>query len=148
MVSERDCQRDCQRCPVITLDARLRFRSQIKYVPQPLAMGICPDEPQSFFMQQYRWCKGSCTLVTEKGFWGSGISKIHKLCFLNGLLYYIATALVCMRRLKLSCSAYSLFGIVFVLFFFFCFFLSLTFFAKSMLDPCPTGHLIRTYQDL
>eukprot|EP00752_Nemacystus_decipiens_P002163 g2060.t1 len=67
---------------------------KIKYMPQPLAMGICPDEPQSFFMQQYRWCKGSCTLLTEKGFWGSTISKIHKLCFLNGLLYYIATALL------------------------------------------------------
>eukprot|EP00903_Cladosiphon_okamuranus_P011009 g10398.t1 len=67
---------------------------KIKYVPLALAMGICPDEPQSFFMQQYRWCKGSCTLVTETGFWRSKISKIHKLCFLNGLMYYIATALM------------------------------------------------------
>lgn len=68
--------------------------SQIKYVPLALAMGICPDEPQSFFMQQYRWCKGSATLVREKEFWQSNISRIHKLCFLNGMLYYMATALV------------------------------------------------------
>ncbi|CAM9791095.1 unnamed protein product, partial [Scytosiphon promiscuus] len=67
---------------------------KIKYVPLALAMGICPDEPQSFFMQQYRWCKGSATLVQEKEFWQSGISKLHKLCFLNGMLYYMATALV------------------------------------------------------
>ncbi|CAM9337250.1 unnamed protein product [Ectocarpus fasciculatus] len=66
----------------------------IKYVPLALAMGICPDEPQSFFMQQYRWCKGSATLVREKEFWMSNISPRHKLCFLNGLLYYMATALL------------------------------------------------------
>lgn len=27
---------------------------QIKYLPLCLAMGTCPDEPRSFFMQQYR----------------------------------------------------------------------------------------------
>ncbi|CAN0508502.1 unnamed protein product, partial [Laminaria digitata] len=57
-------------------------------------MGACPDDPQTFFMQQYRWCMGSATLVLEKEFWESSISKIHKLCFLNGMLYYVATALV------------------------------------------------------
>ncbi|CAM9213979.1 unnamed protein product [Ectocarpus sp. 12 AP-2014] len=67
---------------------------KIKYVPLALAMGICPNEPQSFFMQQYRWCKGSTTLVKEKGFWTSSISKRQKLCFLNGLLYYFATSLL------------------------------------------------------
>ncbi|CAM9131093.1 unnamed protein product [Ectocarpus sp. 12 AP-2014] len=67
---------------------------KIKYVPLALAMGTCPDEPQSFFMQQYRWCKGSATLVREKGFWTSNISKRHKLCFLNGMLYYMGTALL------------------------------------------------------
>lgn len=37
---------------------------------------------------------GSATLISEKGFWGSNISKLHKLCFLNGLLYYLATSIV------------------------------------------------------
>ncbi|CAM9713813.1 unnamed protein product [Ectocarpus sp. 12 AP-2014] len=67
---------------------------KIKYVPLALAMGICPEEPQSYFMQQYRWCKGSSTLIREKEFWKSGISNLHKLCFLNGMLYYMATALL------------------------------------------------------
>ncbi|CAM9226801.1 unnamed protein product [Ectocarpus sp. 6 AP-2014] len=66
---------------------------KIKYVPLALAMGTCPDEPQSF-MQQYRWCKGSATLVREKEFWTSNISKHHKLCFLNGLLHYMGTTLL------------------------------------------------------
>ncbi|CAN0266234.1 unnamed protein product [Ectocarpus fasciculatus] len=71
-----------------------QYGFKIKYVPLALAMGICPEEPQSFFMQQYRWCKGSSTLVREKEFWKSSISNLHKLCFLNGMLYYMATALL------------------------------------------------------
>ncbi|CAM9907274.1 unnamed protein product, partial [Ascophyllum nodosum] len=67
---------------------------RIKYIPLPLAMGTCPDELQGFFMQQYRWAMGSATLVMEKEFWKSNISRVHKLCFLNGLLYYIATSLM------------------------------------------------------
>ncbi|CAN0407582.1 unnamed protein product, partial [Laminaria digitata] len=66
---------------------------KIKYLPLCLAMGTCPDEPRSFFMQQYRWCMGSATLVLEDGFWSANISKLHKICFINGLLYYVATAL-------------------------------------------------------
>lgn len=57
-------------------------------------MGICPDEPRSFFQQQYRWCMGTCTLVLQAKFWQSDISRIHKLCFVNGMFYYIQTALV------------------------------------------------------
>eukprot|EP00903_Cladosiphon_okamuranus_P008151 g7850.t1 len=68
--------------------------SKIKYLPLCLAMGTCPDEPRSFFMQQYRWAMGSATLVSEKGFWSANLSTIHKVCFFNGLLYYIATALL------------------------------------------------------
>eukprot|EP00903_Cladosiphon_okamuranus_P011815 g11103.t1 len=66
---------------------------KVKYLPLCLAMGICPDEPRSFFMQQYRWCMGSCTLILERGFWQSDISSIHKLCFFNGMLFYLASAL-------------------------------------------------------
>ncbi len=67
---------------------------QVKYLPLCLAMGVCPDEPRSFFMQQYRWCMGTSTLVLQKEFWQSDIPSIHKLCFFNGMLYYLATALV------------------------------------------------------
>ncbi|CAM9653875.1 unnamed protein product, partial [Ectocarpus fasciculatus] len=50
---------------------------KIKYLPHCLAMGTCPDEPRSFFMQQYRWCMGSATLVSEKGFWAADLSFFH-----------------------------------------------------------------------
>ncbi|CAM9620212.1 unnamed protein product [Ectocarpus sp. 6 AP-2014] len=66
---------------------------KVRYLPLCLAMGICPDEPRSFFMQQYRWCMGTSTLVLQKEFWQSEISKTHKLCFFNGMLFYLATAL-------------------------------------------------------
>eukprot|EP00903_Cladosiphon_okamuranus_P011813 g11101.t1 len=66
---------------------------RIKYLPLCLAMGICPDEPRSFFLQQYRWCMGTCTLVLEGEFWRSSISRMHKLCFVNGMFYYFQTAL-------------------------------------------------------
>lgn len=67
---------------------------KIKYIPLILAMGICPDEPRSYFMQQYRWCMGTISLVLEIDFWKSNISSIHKLAFINGLLYYVGSALV------------------------------------------------------
>lgn len=67
---------------------------QIKYLPLCLAMGICPDEPRSFFLQQYRWCMGTSTLVLQGEFWRSDISRMHKLCFVNGMFYYVQTCLV------------------------------------------------------
>lgn len=39
-------------CCLSLLSLYLAF--QIKYLPLCLAMGTCPDEPRSFFMQQYR----------------------------------------------------------------------------------------------
>eukprot|EP00903_Cladosiphon_okamuranus_P008684 g8320.t2 len=67
---------------------------KVKYLPLCLAMGICPDEPRSFFMQQYRWCMGSCTLVLHRDFWRSDISSVHKLCFIHGMLAYLASPLI------------------------------------------------------
>ncbi|CAM9911429.1 unnamed protein product, partial [Ascophyllum nodosum] len=66
---------------------------KIKYVPLNLAMGVCPVEPRSLFMQQYRWCVGTLSLVSEAEFWTSNISNIHKLAFLDGLFCYAASAL-------------------------------------------------------
>ena len=65
----------------------------LKYIPVVLSMGACPDEPRAFFMQQYRWCMGSTTLLTNPEFWRSNLTKIQKLCFLGGMMYYSATAL-------------------------------------------------------
>ncbi len=73
---------------------RLLWPLKVRYVPLCLATGTCPRDQQSFFLQQYRWCLGILTLVRSDGFWGSGISCMNKLCFFNGLLYYLAPALV------------------------------------------------------
>lgn len=48
---------------------------------------------------------GTSTLVLQGEFWRSDISKIHKLCFLNGLFYYLQTSLVGGVRLKRFFSA-------------------------------------------
>ncbi|CAM9202326.1 unnamed protein product [Ectocarpus fasciculatus] len=66
---------------------------KVKYVPQVMAMGTCPDEPRAFFMQQYRWCMGSTTLLSNKEFWRSTLTKKQKLCYLSGMFYYSATAM-------------------------------------------------------
>ena len=32
----------------------------LRYIPVPLAAGLCPSDPGSFLIQQYRWCAGPC----------------------------------------------------------------------------------------
>lgn len=66
---------------------------QVKYFPINLAAGECPNNLQSYFTQQYRWCMGSITLMTNPEFWkAKAIGFIQRCCFLTGMLYYIATA--------------------------------------------------------
>ena len=65
----------------------------IKYFPVNLAAGECPNTLESFFSQQYRWCMGSITLMTNKDFWlARRVSLVQKLCFITGMLYYVTTA--------------------------------------------------------
>lgn len=64
---------------------------KVKYVPMNLATGLCPDSIKGFFNQQYRWCMGSFTLMLNPEFWRSPLSLMQKLCFISGMLYYVAT---------------------------------------------------------
>lgn len=66
---------------------------KVKYVPQVMAMGTCPDEPRAFFMQQYRWCMGSTTLLCNGEFWQSNLTGMQKMCYVSGMFYYSATAI-------------------------------------------------------
>jgi len=66
---------------------------KIEYVPINLAKGICPTNLYSFFVQQYRWAMGSVNLFLSKDFWHAKISIMARLCYLSGMLYYIATGL-------------------------------------------------------
>ncbi|TFK44990.1 nucleotide-diphospho-sugar transferase [Crucibulum laeve] len=67
---------------------------RLKYIPLALACGISPDTPQAFFSQQMRWCSGSTTLLTNPDFWKSDLSIIQKICYMSGMMYYSAAALM------------------------------------------------------
>lgn len=65
----------------------------VRYIPVPLAAGVCPDNPDSFFVQQYRWCMGSMSLLFSGKFWTHRISARTRACYLSGFCYYLHTAL-------------------------------------------------------
>ncbi|KAG8531810.1 uncharacterized protein KY384_003446 [Bacidia gigantensis] len=65
---------------------------KVKYVPVVLACGICPDTPRALFSQQMRWCRGSTTLLSNKEFYKSNLTKMQKFCYVTGFLYYSASA--------------------------------------------------------
>lgn len=67
---------------------------EVFYLPVNLAAGLCPSSINSFFTQQYRWCMGSVSLLFNRElFWKTKLTKMQRLSFLSGQLYYIATAL-------------------------------------------------------
>jgi cellulose synthase (UDP-forming) len=65
-----------------------------RYVPVTLSKGIAPDNVDNFIAQQYRWCEGSVTMMTNKRFHTTPhLSLRGRLCYWSGFLYYISTAL-------------------------------------------------------
>jgi cellulose synthase/poly-beta-1,6-N-acetylglucosamine synthase-like glycosyltransferase len=66
---------------------------KIKYLPINLSKGVCPDTFSGFVNQQYRWCTGSFTLFLNPKFWKAKLGAGARVCYLTGMLYYIATAL-------------------------------------------------------
>ncbi|CEH12015.1 glycosyltransferase family 2 protein [Ceraceosorus bombacis] len=66
---------------------------RLAYIPINLACGICPDTPRAYFSQQVRWCQGSTSLLLNKHFWVSPLTKMQKMCYLSGMMYYSATAM-------------------------------------------------------
>ena len=65
----------------------------LRYIPVPLATGLCPAHPDSFLTQQYRWCAGSMSLVFSRKFWGTSMHWRTRFCYLSGFCYYVHTAL-------------------------------------------------------
>lgn len=65
---------------------------KVYYIPINLAMGVCPDTHPGFFIQQYRWCTGSTSLLTNPMFWKHKLPLMARLSFLSGMGYYLATA--------------------------------------------------------
>jgi cellulose synthase (UDP-forming) len=64
----------------------------LRYIPVPLATGLCPSDPDSFLVQQYRWCAGSMSLVVSGKFWRTRMPVRARLCYLSGFCYYVHTA--------------------------------------------------------
>lgn len=66
---------------------------KVKYIPLNLSMGSCPDTMSAYWIQQTRWCMGSTSLLTSKKFWQNPMPIMQRLCYLSGMMYYVATAL-------------------------------------------------------
>jgi cellulose synthase (UDP-forming) len=64
----------------------------LRYIPTPLATGLCPSDPDSFLIQQYRWCAGSMSLTGSRKFWSTRMPVRTRLCYLSGFCYYVHTA--------------------------------------------------------
>jgi cellulose synthase (UDP-forming) len=65
----------------------------LRYIPVPLAAGLCPSDPDSFLVQQYRWCSGSMSLLGSRKFWTTKMAWRTRCCYLSGFCYYVHTAL-------------------------------------------------------
>jgi cellulose synthase (UDP-forming) len=65
----------------------------LRYIPVPLATGLCPADPDSFLTQQYRWCAGSMSLLSSRKFWETRMRWRTRCCYLSGFCYYVHTAL-------------------------------------------------------
>lgn len=65
---------------------------RVRYIPIALAAGVCPNELPGYFIQQYRWCTGSTSLLFNKMFWQHKMKFMARLSYLSGMGYYVATA--------------------------------------------------------
>jgi cellulose synthase (UDP-forming) len=65
---------------------------RLRYLPIPLATGLCPADPDSFITQQYRWCAGSLSLLASRKFWSAKMRLRTRFCYLSGFCYYLHTA--------------------------------------------------------
>ncbi|WP_229071650.1 glycosyltransferase family 2 protein [Actinoplanes sp. DH11] len=65
----------------------------LRYIPVPLAVGLCPADLNSFYTQQYRWCAGSMSLLGSTKFWNLRMGWRQRLSYVSGFCYYAHTAL-------------------------------------------------------
>lgn len=65
----------------------------LRYIPVNLAVGLCPSNFNAFLRQQYRWCRGSMSLLASKIFWRTRMPFLTRLCYMSGFCYYCHTAL-------------------------------------------------------
>jgi cellulose synthase (UDP-forming) len=72
----------------------VRFHGyRLKYLPVPLAAGICPATLDAFMRQQYRWCCGATSLVWTDHMWRVPMPWPARLPYIAGWLWNLTTAL-------------------------------------------------------
>lgn len=65
---------------------------QLRYLPVPLAAGVCPSTIDLFMRQQYRWCCGATSLIWTKHMWRVDMPWTSRLPYLAGWMWNLATA--------------------------------------------------------
>ena len=74
------------------LDCR-RAGYDLRYLPVPLATGVCPSSLDAFMRQQYRWCCGASSLVWTRHMWRVPMRFRARLPYVAGWLWNFTTAL-------------------------------------------------------
>jgi cellulose synthase (UDP-forming) len=72
------------------LDAR-RHGYDLRYLPVPLAAGVCPSSLAAFMRQQYRWCCGATSLIWTPHMWRVRMPARSRLPYLAGWLWNLTT---------------------------------------------------------
>lgn len=73
------------------LEARKHGYS-LKYLPIPLAAGVCPPTVDSLMRQQYRWSNGASSLVWHGHMWRVPMKWTARLPYVAGWLWNFTTA--------------------------------------------------------
>ncbi|MEU4693993.1 cellulose synthase catalytic subunit [Actinoplanes sp. NPDC023714] len=67
---------------------------QLKYVSTLVSRGRCPDDLDSFIMQQYRWCEGSMSLLADPRFHlERSMTLGQRASYWSGFAYYVTTSM-------------------------------------------------------
>ncbi len=64
----------------------------LRYLPVPLAAGICPASVDTFMRQQYRWCCGATSLIWTRHMWRVPMAWKSRLPYVAGWLWNLMTA--------------------------------------------------------
>jgi cellulose synthase (UDP-forming) len=72
----------------------MRYRGyELKYVPVPVAAGVCPATIDLFMRQQYRWCNGATSLIWTMHMWRVKMPAKSRLPYIAGWLWNLTTAM-------------------------------------------------------
>jgi cellulose synthase (UDP-forming) len=66
---------------------------QLRYLPIPLAIGVCPNTIDLFMRQQYRWCCGATSLIWTDHMWRVQMPWRSRLPYIAGWSWNLTTAL-------------------------------------------------------